>query len=458
MSKNFFKFLFLVILCYVVASVFVSGTVGLIFIFVLLCLAPLLLKVFSLSLTSLIICMLFSAFFIPFNYFYFLNILNVFNPITLLGLVLALKLFQRKFILKQNMFSKPDLLDYLYFLFIICAFISTFSAISKLGALNWIFYSYITGFLVYKVISSFGQQDILKVIKTIIIFASICAIYGIIEFLLFRRSLIFPEIRVGSGRLTSLLGHPLFNGIIFASMLPLSIVSFLQTQKKTYLFSSFILFFAVVLTFSRGSWLALLFGIIVLLCLIRLKFKVKLAMIFSVLVLLVGLISPLRGKLQQRILQPEYKTFSSWNIRLKSIPIAFQIVKNYPFFGGGPFNAARYKDRFAAEPELRMTSFENSYLGLLVDLGYIGLGIILLIIISTLVRSFFTLWRRKKHTYYLYLVGVFCSSIIFLLNMATFNFDSHRLFHFFLWLFLSLNVAFIRLLSCTRVISNSENT
>lgn len=439
---NTFRFCFAILLSIFLTSILLSGKLGLLVIFVLLFSLPLLIRLFSSSTETIIISMIFVVFFIPFTYFPFLNILNAINPLTALGLLLAIKAFYMKFVCREIIFSKLETVDRLYFALIISAGISTSFAISKLGAINWLHYSFISGFLVYKTISSFNVEKVIKIIKSLFLAATLCASYGIVEFILFRHSLIFPEIRVGSGRLTSLLGHPLVNGLIFASTLPLGFVLFVKHQRKSYLFAISILFLAIILTFARGSWIALLLGLLVLFIQLSLRLKVKLGLFL--IAVSVFIIFPLKQEVRTRITKPEYATFSSWNIRLKSIPIAFEIVNRNPLFGGGPFNSSRYKDQYADAIELRKTSFENSYLGLLVDLGYVGFSLIMLIIFNVLCQSFRLLCTEKNNYLWLYLMASFSSFTIFLLNMATFNFDNHRLFHFFFWLFLSLNLALIK--------------
>ena len=295
------KLLIVIFLSYVLGAVFVSSTIGQIFVLVILFFSLLLVKTFSSSYDSIITIILIAVFFIPFSYFPFLNIFNVLNPVVLLGIVLASKVFYEKFIIKKQVLFQSDPIDYLYLAFIISALISTLFAISKLGALNWVFYSYITGFLIYKVLTNLKTEQIVKIVKLIVIIATLCSFYGIVEFLLFRRSLFLPEIRVGTGRLTSCLGHPLLNGIIYTSIWPLSYICYLQTKKRIYILTSFILIVAILLTFSRGSWLAGLIGLFFLFSFLNFRYKLRSLLAFLILGLIFSVISPLRQEVRDRI-------------------------------------------------------------------------------------------------------------------------------------------------------------
>lgn len=381
--------------------------------------------------------MLFVLFFIPFERVKFLNIFNVINPLTILAAVLCFKILHEKFIQHKKSFNLTSI-DYLYFMFIFSALISTLSAISILGSLNWIIYSITTGYVVYKIITNLNPDSIIKVLKYLILLSSVCALYGFIEYFIIKKNIIYGFSGYNS-RFVSLLGHPLYNGLVYSTILPISMASYFETKRKRFIFSSIILLFATILTFSRGSWLAFICGLITMIILCHNKIRLKLILIILFLLLTLGSIVPLRQAVLNRINKNESEKFSSFNARKKSIPIAFEIVKDKPIFGGGPFNSTRYKDLYATNLILRKCAFENSYLAHLVDLGFVGFALLMLIYFLVLKKSLFTKWNKNE--YATYRIATLSSLIILLINMATFNFDGSRTFHFITWFYIGLNVA-----------------
>jgi len=382
-------------------------------------------------------CMLIVVFFVPFQYMEFLNPFNVLNPLIILGAILCVSIFKQLILEKRVNNFNLTIIDKLYFLFILFALVSTFSAISVLGSLNWIFYSITTGYVVYKAITSLEHAAIYRILRFLVLIGFICALYGVLENIIAQRSLIFDKSY--GGRLSSFLGHPLLNGIIFSSILPISLALYFKSREKKFILSSTVIFMAIILTFSRGSWFALLCGLVLMGILSPVKIRVKLFLIFLISAIAIALIPPLSQPIKSRLTQDEKAMYSSFNVRIKSIPIALKIIKDKPFFGGGPFNAAKHKDEYGTNLTLRKTTFENSYLSFLVDLGFLGFGVLLLIYLAVLKKSFLNL--RVDDEFRICRIAVFSAFIILAINMATFNFNSYRQFHFVTWFFIGLNVA-----------------
>lgn len=383
-------------------------------------------------------CMLIVVFFIPFQFYNFLNLYNVANPLIMLGLVLAVKSFLSVSMKKEVGDFRITSIDKIYFLFLISVSISTLSAISVLGSLNWIFYSVVIGYFVYRAILCLQPQEVQSLMKFVVAISLLAALYGMGEYAA-RYSLIYGTSI--QDRLTSLLGHPLVNGLIFASILPISLILFYETREKRYIASSLILLLAVLLTFSRGSWLSLLIGMTVMFLLMRLKFRIIILYSLLAMSLVIGLIPDLRQAILNRFYQRESAYDSSFNIRLQGIPVAFSIIKDKPFFGGGPFNASRIKEVYTGDVNLKGTSFENGYLGLWVDLGFVGMGILVLLFMD--IGKNVLLSLRKANRLRTYKIAALTSILIVLFNTATFNFDNFRLFHFIVWFYVGLNMALV---------------
>jgi len=437
LSNLLIKLIFVSIIAYITGFLIHHSDSSLLFTLILLLSIPFVCFIIQQPFDYILKCMLFVLFFMPIHYVKFLNIFNIINPLTILATVLCFKILHEKFIQHKKSFNLTSI-DYFYFMFIFSALISTLSAISIFGSLNWIFYSITTGYVVYKVITNLNPDSIIKVLKYLILLSSVCALYGFIEYFIIKKNIIYGFSGYNS-RFVSLLGHPLYNGLVYSTILPISMASYFETKRKRFIFSSIILLFATILSFSRGSWLAFICGLITMIILCHNKIRLKLILIILFLLVILGSIAPLRQAVLNRINKNEADKFSSFNTRIKSIPIAFEIVKDKPFFGGGPFNASRYKDIYATNLSLRRSSFENTYLALLIDLGFVGLTLLLSIYFLSLKRSLFKKW--SKNEYDIYRIATLSSLIILLINMGTFNFDGHRLFHFITWFYIGINVA-----------------
>lgn len=402
-------------------------------------------SVFYLQPDLIIKSMFFVAFLVPFQYVskfhlitnerYF-KLLNFLNPLTFLGGVLFIWLVSR--ILKrqdQKNRLRLDGVDILYACFIIFSLLSTVNAKSKLGALNWIFYSLVTGFAVYKGLSIYTLEKVKKILIFLETVATLSAVYGIVEYFSGYSFLMgrFQE------RLTSSLGHPLYSGLMYAAALPTGFALYADTKKVRYLVSVFILAMAVVLTFARGSWIALILGLMVMIPFLPSKTKIKLIFFGAILAVVVAGVPFFRESISARLASNEAKGYSSFDIRLRSIPLAFEIIRESPWFGVGPFNASRHQYENSYSQTLRQVgSFENTYLELLVDLGVMGFACFLGIIFIGIKRIFF--FRPKDPPRKIYQASFAACLVIVLINIATFNFDSNRLFHFVLWFYLGLGL------------------
>jgi len=174
----------------------------------------------------------------------------------------------------------------------------------------------------------------------------------------------------------------------------------------------------------------------------RFRFKLRMLVTVIILVILAGLMPTVKQAVVRKLNQSEIGRYSSFNIRKESLQIAFSIIKDRLLFGGGPFNADRYKEKYAVDMNLKKVSFENAYLGLLVDLGIVGVGILLFFVMSIIKRIILSPWVSQEIN--AYRIGAVTSFIILLISMATFNFDSYRLFHFITWLYTGLAVFFTK--------------
>lgn len=426
-----------IIVAFFIGMLMVAGVKGRIIAVSLTLVLPLLFYIAQKPFSYILKLMLVVIFFIPFPFYDFLNLFKILNPLVILGIVLGLKLFWSHSIQEVPGQRNFTAIDKIYFVFLLSAFISSLHAISLLGALNWILYSVTTGYLVYRALLTLNSREVKNIVKFAVFVASLSALYGIGEYiaaysLIYGRSI--PE------RLTSLLGHPVINGLVFATVLPFSLTLFLETRKKIFIVTTTVLLLAIVLTFARGSWLALAIGFLTLFSFFRSHLKLRVIIVSVVLLVLIGSVPAVQQAVLRRLNRGESDRYSSFNIRRQSFPIAFSIIQDKLLFGGGPFNADRYKDQYAIDSNLKGLSFENTYLALLVDLGLVGAGLLFLLVLIIAKRIFFSPWAAQEGD--IYRSAGLASFVILLVNMGTFNFDSYRLFHFVIWFLSGLALTF----------------
>lgn len=157
---------------------------------------------------------------------------------------------------------------------------------------------------------------------------------------------------------------------------------------------------AVLFTYSRGAVL----GLAVIMPLMFLKSRMRL------LVLPLALVAALLGQSIANAVFPEqwmarmgtvqtYEQDRSANMRLNAWVVSYRLALDYPLFGAGfkPFSPAVY---YTYSPEERWNTVQDAhsiYFQVLAEHGFIGLGLYLAVIASTLVslRSIMRRTRRK---------------------------------------------------------------
>ncbi len=401
----------------------------------LACVFPVILYISQKPFITILKLMLFVVFFIPFHSFDFLNPLKVFNPLVVLCLIAAMKLLLGMLARDRKEGARLTIIDSLYLLFLISASISSLRAVSLFGSLNWLFYSVTTGYIVYRVILALPPGEIKGLIKFLVLMNSLSALYGIGEFLS-GHSLIFGT--TTAGRLTSMLGHPVMNGLVLATFFPFSAALYLETKQKRYIVSSAVIFAAIILTFARGSWLSLSMGLLVMFLLSRFYIKIQLLLIVFILIGCLGLLPPVMQLVSKRLHENESNRYSSFTVRKEAFPVAFAIIRDRPFFGGGPFNSGWYRERYTIDVNVKSFSLENTYLGLLVDLGFVGAFFLILLFLAVLMNSVFAPWSDSGSD--IYRIAAIASLVILVLNMETFSLEVYKLFHFLVWFSIGLNI------------------
>ncbi|HLM86625.1 MAG TPA: O-antigen ligase family protein [Solirubrobacteraceae bacterium] len=183
-----------------------------------------------------------------------------------------------------------------------------------------------------------------------------------------------------SYRVTTLLGHPLFNGLVFSAAAVLAASNLVQQPKKPLvaLARFIILVGATDATHSRGADIALAIGVGVVIAFSRGRGQGwrtrKLVLTISCLLGAVVLVYGLQARDESREGQ------SSAQTRIAVIKRASEALHHVEPFGAGPGESDAY--RKAKRLPGWETDLENSYAELIVSLGPIGVLLVLALLIA----------------------------------------------------------------------------
>jgi O-antigen ligase len=187
-----------------------------------------------------------------------------------------------------------------------------------------------------------------------------------------------PEVRRSGG----LLGGANLFAMVLAQMLPLMLAQFLSpvaAYRKTLLAGGLgVGVLALILTYSRGGWLA--FGLMLLILLPLMASRRFGAASISVVkkvavlvVLLVALAAPLYGNVYTRLTEDDQGSARS---RVPMMGVAWRIIQDNPLFGVGLGNYENVMDRYDQGPERAHQSFpwpvHNIYLNITAEVGLVG--------------------------------------------------------------------------------------
>ena len=262
--------------------------------------------------------------------------------------------------------------------------------------LSFLFISYLFG-------RNLNNIEFIKLYKIVLIIFSILAVWGIFQYLTGMGYIVSMGNRANSIFVTP----NSFAAVINLVLLPLIILRLYFTEERKLDIFILLLFSALLVTQSRGGWIAfssgLSLGILTLMLIKRIKLnKANISLLAKALIIIAifnvyhqssynqSLIS--RAKLDE--VEDSIK-FSSLNHRLIFYDIAWQRSLEKPLLGKGYFNFKYFLDRDIS-PEYRNQGtthyVHNDYLQHLMETGVIGLFTILMLIAC----FYFQAWKCSK--------------------------------------------------------------
>lgn len=384
-------------------------------------------------------------FILPINSFKVDKIEMLFFGILILYNLLCfiIKSTRKKAIMDLIMFFKDALcLAILIFVVIMCISIS-YSKDKSIALSETIrFFSYIMIF--YTIKFKFNEKSyIKKIIMALYCSTAVVAVIGIYQYITGGKG-VAKEFKTGFDytkvKIPSTLGNPnslaAFMVIAIFPIIMMIIYEKNKLKKSLYVLFTLAMFFNIVFTYSRSSYVGIGVGLICLLFFYSLKMLVVLVPVF--------LFGFFNSKVRERVLNI---ASSSENVtRFKLWKIALKMVKDHPVLGVGNGNyVTRYDEYVKRYPYLEYgySHFpaHNSYLKVFSELGIIGMvNFISIIILSIIhVKKFVDTTDDKFFKYFF--TGFLAATIAFLvMNTADNLFFVPKVATFF-WVLLALSEA-----------------
>jgi O-antigen ligase len=314
-----------------------------------------------------------------------------------------------------------------------------FGLISQLALLLWFFLMTYNLFL----LDNF-KQKLKYILGSIVISSLILSLYGFFQYIGLANNN-WTE-AVMANRIISTLGQPNF----LASFLLLSLgasFAFIVLKAKFYwrlltIISIFFQFLALFLTFSRSAYLAL-FIILFFFLFLYLRKQKRFRLIIVVSAFLFLLLFSFGLSLDNRQTELNLST-GSLAARLQFYPSAWQAIKDRPFFGygieqGGSALIKYYQKDWALFGQVNdyPDRAHNLFLDLLINFGFLGLFIYILLFFSL---AFFILFCLKDKVYYKYFLFLLLGLLAYFISLL-FNFSSLAS-SLYAWSFIAIFLAY----------------
>ncbi len=242
-------------------------------------------------------------------------------------------------------------------------------------------------------VGGFTDREARRVIRTMIVLAAGLSCFAAIEYLLHRNPIFgtlytegpFPVIQHWKTyRVTTTLGHPLYNAMVFAAATAAAFATYLQTRRVAYLAAFIVTLMGLFLTGSRGA-LFLTPAAIVVVVIFQLRKGDKPLRGLGRIVLIIAIGIGVAGVLYAQTVGARASTGearSSTEARYRDVGVSLSTASHTHFLGSGPGTSNSAKDEGAESVNASSLVIENSYLQLLVSIGIPGLLLVLVLFAS----------------------------------------------------------------------------
>jgi O-Antigen ligase len=261
-------------------------------------------------------------------------------------------------------------------------------------------------------------------------------------------------------RVQSTFGHPILFGSALAMTIPMSLYLVTETRRKwgnLFLWAGILLqFVCIYKAGSRGPWIALALSLSILLCLGKKNIRRPLLLIFvltvTVLITRPGVVETIWNDYMATMDSDSYQG-GSYQYRYVLYSLAFQeLDRSVPraLWGYGPesFYFLGLSGEVNGRP-MAFASCDSSFAALLIETGYIGFGIVVLLLVLGLIRTLRGYWRvPSPHNQ---LCAVFLANIVafcfMMSNVAIFRWGQQTVLF---WIVLALAMVYPQLVKAER--------
>lgn len=285
------------------------------------------------------------------------------------------------------------------------------------------------------------------VLYTVFLAGAIVSIIGILEFS-YKRNIIYEyffqneyyHIYLRQSRIMSTMMVPAVLGTYLMCCLTVSYYIIAITENRIYKFlvliGSFFILIAILLTFTRATWFAVLITAI-----FYFYNNKKILTVFIVFIfLLLGVLglARLNPAINNRVRPDKVIDYLVHGHRLKRFPLTAKMIREHPFVGVGPNNYRIVFDKYCGadkEGDYSLKIPDNMYLMILGESGIVGLGLFILFI-AGLIKRYLRAIKDKYREQRLLMLALFSILLGFLIHMLSYDlfYWTTPLFLFFMFL------------------------
>lgn len=344
--------------------------------------------------------------------------------------------------------------------FLYVCFLSALWSRAPLYSLHGLITKTLEWFVIYFfVLEFFTHKKYIKIALVVFLFSvvSVCA-DSFIQFYVTGKDIFCNSVSVGRATACFSTANDLGGYLLFSLFLSAGIFFVKNSSRGNRIFGSFIFLFAVwilVITCSRGAWISFFIGIWLFLFLRNKMFSYLLILGFFVIAINFYIILSPNIKQQMRVSSSELSLAVGWRgvLWIDSI----KMIKDKPWLGHGPntfmkvFQKKQYRRRAGGHSEYTPSYAHNCYLQMAAEVGVLGLGCFLWIIVRFFKNTLRIISCRQKMSrndpWVILLLGLVSGVAAFLAHSFV---DTHlyslRLSILF-WIMIGMSVAICNLLS-----------
>jgi polysaccharide biosynthesis protein PslJ len=285
---------------------------------------------------------------------------------------------------------------YSAYLLVLCLLMTSIFTISLSRSIVWSV-AFIASVLLPIFAGGFSDRESRLIITGLITLATGLSCFAILEYAIRENPLFghlyseapYPLIQHWSTyRVTTTLGHPLNNALVFAAAAAAAFAAYLETKRARLLVAFALTLVGLFLTGSRGALYLTPVVIVVVMTVYVRSHRLQLHG-FGRLLLLVAAGAGIAGALYTQTVGARAETGearSSTNVRYEDVRVAIDRAKQLDFLGSGPGTSNSARAENAESISNSSLVIENSYLQLLVSIGIPGV-VLVIVFFGAVVRE-----------------------------------------------------------------------